>query len=1013
MLCVIVFWFILSLYDCFGFICNGSGCVNCIYDNICESCKEGYETSLSCDLCQQINPFIPLSESNPLYLKFNDVCTKIPLENVSNYWNPINAIELPYESSHTFEMSKNIIPTLVPCETLNYNNRYHYVQWYHVTIPEMDNNFLNIYAETNNCDNAVFVSVVDSLFNEDNPLNNPNCYAFSSINPPEINGSIISKLNESNKEFYVGVYMSNPLQCNITVSILNNTSASSIFNIRTFNISTFQENIQYVIDLEMINQGYYDYSICSLAPVRQKIFMFNLIGNVKENYTFLMNVTNGEMGGLERLDCDSYLNDCICIDLFTKPKERWNERSFYGGVVFGAKEIEATYKLYTSDNTMSTKVIGQLICPNDCSSDIGGGLCSYNLASCVCSNSSFGGDDCHLLCYANGQFTIDDDGKCEYGVSNCDVNCNCINNTTLENHMCITQECLNFIPAGDSTLCQRGKEHCLPTCECDDGYKVASYGRCVSVLCGNGIIDENEECDVLNDSNCNEFCQCESGFKADEASSNICVAKESYLYIYLSFLIIGAMFIVILIVSLSICLFRLKKHNALIHSDGVDTSNTYFLDKSICPIYSKFIKYELTPYKLYFDNKTRNFTFQSQIWKRNQCFLFFHSIDNEKYTTYSSPSELIILPHKKQNLLINFIPHCTTNTDGIELYFSIYCSEKKALNELVDLIRNQTELVGDDFVSYEQFIKDNKCEYNWLEIKKNTENSMFIDVDDVIINQKTIMQTSTLDNIKNLRCPFIVPTIGIVIQDYSLMLVSEYFPLNSLSNYIHHSDIQLPYLLKLKILKDVTRGLLFLHDLKILHLNLKPSNVILNTLFIGATCVAKITHFMISDVFERMEEREFGITGGNPLYDAPEKYNEMFSEASDVYSFGILAWEVFYGKEPFEDYKTLYDIKCGVLKGLRPNFDDNIPTELKKLIENCWQSDPNNRISMIDIVQCLDNIICLSGEYDTIDDNVNYSLISDVYNAKWLELEQLKAENVLSEVDRKELFSESSKSYLM
>lgn len=98
-------------------------------------------------------------------------------------------------------------------------------------------------------------------------------------------------------------------------------------------------------------------------------------------------------------------------------------------------------------------------------------------------------------------------------------------------------------------------------------------------------------------------------------------------------------------------------------------------------------------------------------------------------------------------------------------------------------------------------------------------------------------------------------------------------------------------------------------------------------------------------------------------YTAPEhlvqKGNvvELPTEASDVYSFGILLWQIASLQQPFENM-SLAEIRIEVVEERsRPIIDSSVPSSLAQLIENCWQQESGKRISFSDIEERLSNII--------------------------------------------------------
>ncbi len=90
---------------------------------------------------------------------------------------------------------------------------------------------------------------------------------------------------------------------------------------------------------------------------------------------------------------------------------------------------------------------------------------------------------------------------------------------------------------------------------------------------------------------------------------------------------------------------------------------------------------------------------------------------------------------------------------------------------------------------------------------------------------------------------------------------------------------------------------------------------------------------------------------------APESLTEKrFSVASDVWSFGILAWEIFNPHEtPFEDYNNI-QVVAKVSDTLTPNVPSHCPENIARLMKSCWRKEPSKRPSFLLLVKALTEI---------------------------------------------------------
>lgn len=157
--------------------------------------------------------------------------------------------------------------------------------------------------------------------------------------------------------------------------------------------------------------------------------------------------------------------------------------------------------------------------------------------------------------------------------------------------------------------------------------------------------------------------------------------------------------------------------------------------------------------------------------------------------------------------------------------------------------------------------------------------------------------------------------------------------------------------------KDASLGMNWLHCSKpqFIHRDLKPSNLLIDE----NGCV-KVCDFGLSQVKnhgERLKDKEFA--KGTPLWMAPEVmlFKEL-DEKCDIYSFGIVLWELVTREHPFSRHKSYETFVRAVCKYReRPIIPLDIEPSLGKLIEDCWQHSPSDRPSFEEITNRLDYIL--------------------------------------------------------
>ena len=190
-------------------------------------------------------------------------------------------------------------------------------------------------------------------------------------------------------------------------------------------------------------------------------------------------------------------------------------------------------------------------------------------------------------------------------------------------------------------------------------------------------------------------------------------------------------------------------------------------------------------------------------------------------------------------------------------------------------------------------------------------------------------------------------------SEFSPCIFLKYAPNKSLDHYLYadpsntsdEKKKELSRTQKQIILYGIAFGMRYLHNNGILHLDLKCLNVLLDKHF-----YPKITDFGLS---VKNHQNSCKIKFATPAYLAPEISDDCVSEfpsSLDVYSFGILAYELISGKSYAEEFQSHRDPEK------RPEFSDDIIEEnpqLIELIQSCWDKEPKNRPSFSSIVEKL------------------------------------------------------------
>ncbi len=145
---------------------------------------------------------------------------------------------------------------------------------------------------------------------------------------------------------------------------------------------------------------------------------------------------------------------------------------------------------------------------------------------------------------------------------------------------------------------------------------------------------------------------------------------------------------------------------------------------------------------------------------------------------------------------------------------------------------------------------------------------------------------------------------------------------------------------KLRIALQVARALGYIHSKKIVHRDIKPENI-----HVDAVGRAKLMDFGIAQV-EGTSSSGDGSTRGTPFYMSPEQVlGKEVGARTDVYSFGVLAYELFSGVKPVRGttVEQLFEQILHVLPDLEPLHEADIPAAAIDLVAKCLAKDPDQR----------------------------------------------------------------------
>ncbi|KAK4378190.1 hypothetical protein RND71_000052 [Anisodus tanguticus] len=204
---------------------------------------------------------------------------------------------------------------------------------------------------------------------------------------------------------------------------------------------------------------------------------------------------------------------------------------------------------------------------------------------------------------------------------------------------------------------------------------------------------------------------------------------------------------------------------------------------------------------------------------------------------------------------------------------------------------------------------------------------------------------------RKVRHKNVVQFIGACTRPPNLCIVTEYMSGGSVYDYLHKQkgSFKLPTLLKVAV--DVSKGMNYLHQNNIIHRDLKAANLLMDE-----NEVIKVADFGVARV--KAQTGVMTAETGTYRWMAPEVIEHTpYDHKADVFSFGVVLWELLTGKLPYE-YLTPLQAAIGVVqKGLRPTIPKHTPPKLAELLETCWQQEPTSRPDFSEIVDILQQIV--------------------------------------------------------
>uniref|UniRef100_A0A8C1U764 receptor protein-tyrosine kinase n=1 Tax=Cyprinus carpio TaxID=7962 RepID=A0A8C1U764_CYPCA len=205
--------------------------------------------------------------------------------------------------------------------------------------------------------------------------------------------------------------------------------------------------------------------------------------------------------------------------------------------------------------------------------------------------------------------------------------------------------------------------------------------------------------------------------------------------------------------------------------------------------------------------------------------------------------------------------------------------------------------------------------------------------------------------------PNIIHLEGVVTKSTPVMIITEFMENGSLDSFLRQNDGQFTVIQLVGMLRGIAAGMKYLCDMNYVHRDLAARNILVNSNLVCKVSDFGLSRFLEDDTSDPTYTSALG--GKIPIrWTAPEAIQyRKFTSSSDVWSYGIVMWEVMsYGERPYWDMSN-QDVINAIEQDYRLPPPMDCPNALHQLMLDCWQKDRNNRPKFNQIVNTLDKMI--------------------------------------------------------
>lgn len=251
-----------------------------------------------------------------------------------------------------------------------------------------------------------------------------------------------------------------------------------------------------------------------------------------------------------------------------------------------------------------------------------------------------------------------------------------------------------------------------------------------------------------------------------------------------------------------------------------------------------------------------------------------------------------------------------------------------------------------NFEQFEFYEEIGRGGFGKVKRAKNKENEQIVSIKIIDLRSTQIPETklhSEIELCEILNHPFITRYFGSFKKDQKYYIVNEYVDGGDLEHFIMNRKEQklpIPENFIIKIFIQVLLGLKYMHELKCIHRDIKPRNIL-----VSLDGNIKITDFGLSKFNESSFLSSFN---GTFAYTSPEMLSQKYSFPTDIWSLGCSLYQMMSFNLPFEGSEV--EIIDKVRKSNPRNITENYSKDLKTLIPKLLNKIPEKRITINEIL---------------------------------------------------------------